>query len=278
MDPGVDELVVEGLTLRGVSRGGVMTSIMCPELGVMFDVGGPVSGQQKYDVVLVSHGHQDHLGGLVYFVAQRHMVRRDPPRVLVPIEILEPLEQIFAAWSRIEQFALQVRLEGVAPGQSVELGRGLRATAYRSDHRVPSLAWLIERTTERLRPELGQLPGDELRRLREQGVSLTHTHTVPLLCVTGDTRIELFDREPKIRRARVLVHEVTGWDDRRSVDDVREWGHTHVDELIERVHAFEGSALVLVHRSPRHTRGQAEQVVRDRFPASVGPRVHVFGR
>jgi hypothetical protein len=32
-----------------------------------------------------------------------------------------------------------------------------------------------------------------------------------------------------------------------------------------------------VHRSPRHTRRQAEQVVAERFPESIRERVHVFG-
>ena len=99
----------------------------------------------------------------------------------------------------------------------------------------------------------------------------------PILCVTGDTQIELFLREPLVRRSRVLVYEVTGWDERRTPADVRIWGHTHVEEMIACCEAFEGDALVLVHRSPRHSRQQAEGIVRDRFPAAVRSKVHVFG-
>jgi hypothetical protein len=32
-----------------------------------------------------------------------------------------------------------------------------------------------------------------------------------------------------------------------------------------------------MHRSQRHSKMQAEQVVRERFPESVRDRVHVFG-
>ena len=84
--------------------------------------------------------------------------------------------------------------------------------------------------------------------------------------------------EPRVRACKVLVHEITAWDDRRSVEETRTWGHTHVDELIAVAEQFEGDALVLVHRSPRHTRTQAEAVVRERFPAAVRDKVHVFGR
>jgi ribonuclease Z len=109
-------------------------------------------------------------------------------------------------------------------------------------------------------------------------VQCTEIHTADLLCVTGDTQIELFRDEPRVRGCRVLVHEITAWDERRTVAETRAWGHTHVDEIIACAAEFEGDALVLVHRSPRHTRGQAEDVVRDRFPASIRDKVHVFGR
>lgn len=277
MDPAVDELSVAGLTLRGVSVGGCKTCLMVPELGVMFDVAPDVRGQLRYDTVLVSHGHQDHLGGLPYLVSQRHMIKGGPPTIHVPREIHDPLQRIFAAWREIEDFELQVDLVPHDPGSRVRLDARHEAVAVRSVHRVPSLAWVVERTSWRLLPRYEGRPGPELAALRKAGTRITEPHVEPVLCVSGDTQIELFDREPLVRRSKVLVYEVTGWDDRRGPDDVRKWGHTHVDEMITRCERFEGEALVLVHRSPRHTRAQAEQVVRDRFPASSRGKVHVFG-
>lgn len=280
MDPfaerGDDELHVQGLTLRGVASGGLRTCLMVPELGLMFDVAPRVHGQLRYDTILVSHGHQDHLGGLPYLVSQRHMMRGGAPVVHVPVEIEAPLRRIFEAWREIEDFSLEVELHGHAPGSTVALRDGV-ARCVRSVHRVPSLAWIIERHTRRLRPQLQGRPGPELAARRRAGEDITEVHVEPILCVTGDTQIELFDREPLVRQCAVLVHEVTGWDDRRGPDDVRRWGHTHVDELIARAERFEGQALVLVHRSPRHTRREAEHIVHTRFPAAVRDKVHVFG-
>jgi ribonuclease Z len=276
MDQGDDELHVQGLTLRGVACGGLRTCLMVPELGVMFDAAPRVPGQLRYDTIFVSHGHQDHLGGLPYLVSQRHMVKVGPPTVHVPAEVEAPLRRIFEAWREIEDFGLEVDLHGHQPGDTVPLRDGL-ARCVRSVHRVPSLAWIVERHTKRLRPALQGRPGPELAERRRQGEDITELHVEPILCVTGDTQIELFDREPLVRQCDVLVHEVTGWDDRRGPDDVRQWGHTHVDEIIERAERFEGQALVLVHRSPRHTRSEAEHIVHTRFPASVRDKVHVFG-
>lgn len=266
------------MTLKGVTRGGIQTCVMVPELGVMFDVGGVVPGQQKFDHILVSHGHQDHLGGLPYLLSQRQLMRQSLAKVHMPQAVLGPFTRIIEAWSEIEDFEIKVELHGHAPGDVVALRRGLTARALASVHRVSSLAWVIERTTQRLRTEYAQRPGPELATLRAQGVEITVGHCEPLLCVTGDTQIELFDREPLVRRSKVLVHEVTSWDDQRDTEHTRKWGHTHIEELLARAEAFEGEALVLVHRSARHTRAQAEQVVRERFPASVRDRVHLLGR
>lgn len=277
MEHRIDELNVCGLTLRGVTAGGSLTCLMVPELGLMFDVGPRLLGQMKFDTILVSHGHQDHLGGLPYLVSQRQMMRAGAPDVHLPSEVMDPLQRIFAAWGEIEDFPIEVELHGHDPGDVVQLRDGV-ARCVRSVHRVPSLAWIYERHSRRLQPQYAGRPGPELAALRRDGVEITDTHVHPLLCVTGDTQIELFDREPLVRQCSVLVHEVTGWDGRRGREQVREWGHTHVDEMIERAERFEGDALVLVHRSLRHTRKEAEQIVRERFPASVLDKVHVFGR
>jgi len=272
-----DHLHVAGLTLQGVSLGGIQTCLMCPELGIMFDVGAQIPGQVKYSTVLVSHGHQDHLGCLLQFVSAHRMQGRKPPRVHVPAAIVAPLRRIFEAWSEIEGAPFAVELAGHEGGSRVDLGRGLEAIALRSVHRVPSLAWLVERTTTRLRPEYTGRSHEELKSLRDQGIAIAAPVTEPVLCVSGDTQIELFLSEPAVRRVRVLVHEVTGWDDQRSVAEVRSWGHTHVDEILAHVEAFTGEALVLVHRSPRHARAEIERIVARRFPASVRDKVHLFG-
>ena len=274
----LDELRVGGLTFTGITRGGIETCLMVKDLGLMFDVGMCPPGALKYPTILVSHGHADHLGGLPYLVSQHGLMSSPPPVVHMPEEIVAPIEQILACWSQIEDFTLKADLRGHKPGARVPVGRDLTALALRTSHRVPSLAWVIERTSHRLRPEFVGREPREIAALRAAGEVITDAHVEPILCVTGDTRIELFDEHEVVRRCKVLVHEVTSWDDRRDAAVTRKWGHTHLDEVVLRAEQFTGEALVLVHRSMRHTRAEAEELVRTRFPAAMQGRVHVFGR
>ena len=272
-----DQLEVAGLSVTGIAEGGVETNVRVPELKLMFDIGMCPPGALKFRRLLVTHGHADHLGGLHYYISQRGMMKLPGPIIHLPIEIAPIVEEILAAWSRIEGFKYNYELRPAEPGGRYEIGRGLVARAIRTDHRVPSLAWLIERTTSRLRDDLRGRPGPEIEALRKAGEVVTHEVVKPVLCVTGDTTIETFLSNEDMRQCQVLVHECTSWDEQRGVESTRSWGHTHVDELIEHAEKFEGEALVLVHRSLRHSRRFAQRVVRERFPASMRAKVFVFG-
>ncbi|MEM6995842.1 MAG: MBL fold metallo-hydrolase [Myxococcota bacterium] len=277
MTPEADELTVGGLTLRGVACGGVQTCLMVPELRLMFDIAPGVAGHGKFHRILVSHGHHDHLGGLPYLASQRRMTGGKTPVVHAPAELIAPFGRVLDAWQEIEGHELTLELHGHHPGDTVSLGPKMTARCVRSVHRIPSLCWVVRRTVHRLDERFAALPGPELAKLREAGERITRPHQSDAIAVSGDTQIDMIDREPWLWDVDVLVHEVTGWDDRRSVEQVRKWGHTHVDEMIERAERFTGKALVLVHRSARHSRRSAERVVAERFPASVRDRVHIFG-
>ena len=77
---------------------------------------------------------------------------------------------------------------------------------------------------------------------------------VPEVAFCGDTLIDVVEREEVVRKARLLILEVTFLDDRVSVEKARASGHVHLRELAERADLFENEALLLTHFSPRYSR------------------------
>ena len=63
-------------TVRGVSVGGVYTSLQIPELGVLLDIGLAPRSFAGVDQLVVSHGHADHIGALNTLLGIRGLMRR----------------------------------------------------------------------------------------------------------------------------------------------------------------------------------------------------------
>jgi len=110
--------------------------------------------------------------------------------------------------------------------------------------------------------------------LRRAGTAdLTETLETPELAFTGDTLVEVVEREDVVGRARVLVMECTFIDDRVSVQEARSKGHVHLYELAERAALFRNQAILLTHFSARYRAPEILAALDARLPAGMRARV-----
>jgi ribonuclease Z len=265
------------LALVGFSTAGVETAIEVPSLGLVLDLGRCSRTAVNQPLVLVSHGHLDHLGAIVQHAARRAMMKMGESVYVVPASIASDVERMFAAAEALDGGRIPRRVVPLGHGEELELGKKRRVRAFETFHRVPSQGYTVWERRHRLRPEFRELEAPRLGELRRAGQQLDEPYEVAVLCFSGDTRVEVLERTPELQQAETLVLEATFLDDRVAVEDARAMGHIHLDELIARADLLTAKDLVLHHFSARYTAADVARICQHRLPDAVKPRLRFLG-
>ena len=263
-------------TVRGISVGGVYTSLQVPELDSVLDVGVPIRSFAGTDRIFLSHAHPDHASGLGSLLGIRRLIGKGPPQVFLPAEIEANVQEALAVLSRLHHTSMEVRTVPLRPGDVHALGHGLHVRAFRTHHPVPSLGYQFLRRISKLRPEFHGLPPPEIARRRRAGENLLEEVDRLELAYATDTLARVLDTEPSLLDSRVLILECTFVDAHHTVQDAQERWHLHLDELVARADLFQNEALVLMHFSQAHGPEEVHATLRARLPPSLYERVRVF--
>jgi ribonuclease Z len=263
-----------GFDVDAVSVGGLETCIHLPRQKVAFDIGRCPPGVVRCPTILFTHAHMDHMGGAAYHCATRALRNMAPPTYLVPHENAEDFEDLFDVWRRLDRSDLAHTTVPIGPGESYELRPGLVARPFRALHTAPCQGYALHSVRRKLRPEYAGRSRAELQKLRvDDGVDITAPVEVPEVAFVGDTLIEVLEREEVCRKARLLILEVTFYDDRVSVEECRAKGHVHLDEVAERAELFENEAVLLTHASARYKPREVREAIDAKLPPGLRERV-----
>lgn len=270
---GIAELTLgsAGLTLEGSSVAGVATWLRVPQWGLAFDIGLAADHAVRCAKLAITHAHMDHAGGLPAWLALRRMYKLGPSVVYAPAEACGDLRAIVAIWERLHQAQFDWTLVAMQPGQEEPIGGGRRLRAFAADHVVPTLGYAVVAEMTRLRPDLEGLPRETLRELAARGEAVAVADERVLLALTGDTRPTLIGRVAELRQAQFVLHEVTFLDERRSAQEARDKGHSHLDELHEQLSDLSGMFLPY-HLSQMYTAAGARRALRQRLSAAQWAR------
>lgn len=247
-------LEIGGYQIEGISIAGHETCVIIPSLNLAFDIGKCPQRAISQQFLFISHGHMDHIGGLPMFVATRGLYRMAPPTVIVPKTIKENVEKIFQAHRDMDQSELNHTLIGLDVGEEFYLRKDLKVKAFKTYHVIPSQGYVVYSVKQKLKDEYIGLPGNEIKNLRLSGVEITYTTTTPEVAFTGDTTSDFIVDSNNIDalRAKILIMESTYVEDTMTVDDARDYGHTHLSEIIRYADMFENKAILLIHFSARY--------------------------
>ncbi|GMH21935.1 hypothetical protein Nepgr_023778 [Nepenthes gracilis] len=269
-----ESLEIEGYKVEGLSIGGQETCVIFPTLKLAFDIGRCPPRAVAQDFLFISHGHMDHIGGLPMYVATRGLFSMKPPTIIVPKAIKEHVEKLFEVHRAIDQSELKHNLIGLDVGEEFYIRKDLKVRAFKTYHVIPSQGYVVYLIKQKLKQEYIGLSGSEIKDLRLSGVEITNIITSPEIAFTGDTTADfLVDlANADALRARILVMECTFIDDTMTVDHAREYGHTHLAEIVGNSQKFENKAILLIHFSARYQADEIKGAV-SKMPAPFTGRV-----
>lgn len=269
----------KNVTVKMVSIGGVESCYILPHYHIAFDMGRGPFELIDIPTVFLSHGHLDHAAGLAYYFSQRSLKRLGSGTIYAPPGVVEPLKNICKEWQKIEEFGYEIDIRPMEAGQrvSVDEKESLFVKAHKASHRIDSLGFTLIRRVKKLKAEIYEkkLPDSEMKRLREQNAPIFEIVEEPLFSYSGDTTVEFLLENELPRKSRVLFMEATYLDEARTVESAREWGHTHLDEILEHRHLLENEKVVLIHLSRRYTKQKIKDVLEKKIPEEEKGRFEV---
>lgn len=265
-----------GLTIEGYSRAAVQSYWRVPELKIGFDLGGSPWDFMGTPTFFVTHAHLDHMAALPVYVARRRMMKMEPPTIYLPHENVDAVDRLLKAWQRLDRGRMVCTLTGVNPGDEIELGRDHAVTVFATTHTVPSVGYQVWLRRKKLKPEYQGLTGDQIRDIRLSGTEVSAEIRTPLICYMGDTSPAGLDNNPTVFESKILITELTFFRPEHRKDKIHKFGHTHLDDLIERADKFQNDLIIATHFSTRYQTNQIERAVMKRLPPRLKERIRLW--
>jgi ribonuclease Z len=265
-----------GLTIEGYSRAAVQSYWRIPELKIGFDLGAQPWDFMGTPTWFLTHTHLDHVAALPVYVARRRMMKMEPPTIYLPVEAIEDVRRLLLVMQRLDRGRMVCQLNGVKPGDEIDLSRENVITVFATTHTIPSVGYVVWDRRNKLKEEYHGLPGEKIRDLRLSGVEVTREVRTPILAYTGDTSPAGLDNYPPVYQAKVLITELSFVRPNHRREKIHKFGHMHLDDFLERADRFQNELIICAHFSTRYHPQEVRRFVEGKLPPNLRQRIKLW--
>ena len=270
------QLQVQNIKLDIISVGGLYTVVQLPSYKIAIDLGVCPRSSFNKSHIFFTHTHADHIAGVIRHCASRRLLGLPPPTYVIGREDVANFTAFMEHAGKLVRSDMEYEILEVSPGDRIPINQHACVRSYRSIHKAPCQGYVVCEIRTKLKPEYHGLPGSELQALRELGLDLTTEIETPLVTYTGDTTIDVFHREPILQSVKVLITEVTFFEDDVDKVESKRRGHMHLDDIIDNPELFCQPAIVLMHASSRFTGEDVQKILEQKMPEEMRKRVHII--
>src|SRR5262249_36208584 len=218
--------------------------------------------------------HLDHVAALPVYVARRRMMRMEPPTLYLPEESLEDVRRLLLIAQRLDRGRQACQLNGVKPGDEIDLSREHVITVFPTTHTIPSVGFVVWDRRRKLKEEYVGLPGEKIRDLRLSGTDVTREVRIPLVAYTGDTSPGGLDNYSPVYQAKILITELSFIRPNHRREKIHKFGHMHLDDFLERADRFQNELIICAHFSTRYHPNEVKRIVDAKLPPQLRPLVN----
>ena len=264
------------IELCGLSLSGVRTAISVPKLDFSFDVVQGYPFLFSLHHFFITHVHMDHAAGIPYLISQKNMYHHKPASFYMPASMVGGMTEIMKIWEKMEGHIYQYNFVPVDESFEKVINKQFLIRSFPTTHRVDSFGYTLFKTGKRMKSQYAGLKENQYKDLHNQGITVQEPFEEPLLSFTGDTQIEFLNSKPWVRKSKYLVLEATYLDEVKPIAKAREWGHTHLDEIIKELKDIQSEKIILIHVSSRYSSAKTLGILKAKIPREFAAKVILF--